>query len=65
MIQTNDLLYAKLTFATPEARDQFLDAVFPERRCSDIPGVFNVSGGVIGVRFETVTFTAPGALDND
>lgn len=44
-------------FPSIAERNEFLDKQYPERECSDVPGVFKIKNGSLAVRFERVTVT--------
>lgn len=37
------------TFTSDEERDKFLTANYPERQCTDVPGLYAVNGGSLGI----------------
>lgn len=51
---------AQLTFSTTESRDAAIDAAWPQRTCSDVPGEYDLPGGhVLVVQHLTVCVYAP------
>lgn len=43
-------------FESIEARDEWIDANYPERKMTSTPGLFAVDGGGLGVFLREVTF---------